>query len=102
MVDVREDEREGLEEDVQDTKEDRGECTEEGYHGFEDEKLEGAFAGADDGVSDGAVEFLNWCLIAWVASGLAEGDSTLTEQDWVVGFRDKEVEGDDCEGGPNH
>lgn len=64
MVDVREDEGEGLEEDVQDTEEDRGECTEEGYHRFEDEKLKGALAGVDDGVSDGAVEFLDRCPIA--------------------------------------
>lgn len=55
----------------------------------------------DDGASDGTVEFLDRCPVAGVTSGLSEGDSALAEQDRVVGLRDKEVEGNECEKGPN-
>lgn len=79
MVNVREDEGKGLKEDVQYAKKNRGEGAEEGDHRFEDEEFERAFAGVDDGMSDGTVEFLDRCAIPRVAGGLAERDSTLAE-----------------------
>lgn len=52
-------------------------------------------------MSDGTVKFLDRCPVAGVAGGFSESNSALTKQDRVVGLRDKEVKGNECEEGPN-